>query len=71
MSTNSPLCIGCNKTPDQIEEYVEAAADEDMTPSEYVRKEEGTYNRANGHFACTDCYVALGCPSSPKGWVAP
>lgn len=68
-----PLCIGCSKTPDQIEEYVEAAAEEDMTPDEYVRCEEGTYNRANGHFACTPCYIAMGMPSRPypQTWVAP
>lgn len=65
------LCIGCGLRPDQIDEYVDIAADEGMAPGEYVRKEEGTYNRENGHFLCTDCYVKAGCPSSPRGWVAP
>jgi hypothetical protein len=66
-----PLCIGCNKHPDQIPAFVECAAIEEMTPDEYARNEEGTYNETNGHFLCDDCYVAAGCPSSPSGWVAP
>lgn len=66
-----PLCVGCGKPPEQIQEYVEYAADEDMTPDEYVRSEEGTYNKENGHFLCTTCYIKAGMPSSPQGWVAP
>ena len=66
-----PLCVGCNKRPSEIEEYVESAEVEDMTPDDYVRGEEGTYNPSNGHFLCTDCYVRAGMPSSPYGWVAP
>lgn len=65
------ICIGCNKSPGEIEEYVEMANEEGCTPDEYVRREEGTYNRENGHFACTDCYCDMGMPSSPRGWVAP
>lgn len=66
-----PICIGCNKRADELEEYVEAARDEDMTPDGYVRENEGTYNRENGHFLCTPCYARAGMPASPKGWVAP
>jgi hypothetical protein len=66
-----PICIGCHKTPDEIKEYIEMADLEDMTPIQYVRSEEGTYNPKNGHFACTECYIRMGCPSSPTGWVAP
>jgi len=65
------ICIGCNKEPHEIEEYVDAASDEEMTPEQYVRAEEGTFNRENGHFACTPCYIKMGMPSSPRGWVAP
>lgn len=67
----TPICTGCQKTPGQIEEYVEHAADEGTTPDAYVRSEEGTYNPENGHFLCTDCYFKAGMPSSPRGWVAP
>jgi hypothetical protein len=68
-----PICTGCNKHPDQIQEYIEGAADEEMTPDEYVMEEEGTYNNANGHFLCTDCYIAAGMPSKhyPDKWIAP
>ena len=65
------LCVGCNKTPDQLSEYIDAAADAGMTPDEYVRSEKGTLNRDNGHFLCTDCYIRAGMPSSPTGWKAP
>jgi len=71
MKTPSPVCIGCQKRPVEIEEYVELAEIYSITPDECVRREEGTYNDANGHFVCTDCYIAMGMPSSPKGWVAP
>ena len=66
-----PICVGCNKNPDEIQEYVEMAGLENMTPDDFVREEEGTFNRSNGHFLCTDCYIAAGMPSSPEGWVAP
>lgn len=37
-----PICTGCNKHPDQIEEYVEIAADEGMTPDAPPTEEEFT-----------------------------
>jgi hypothetical protein len=64
-------CIGCGKEPHEIDEYVEGAADMDLTPEAYVEIEEGTFNHENGHFACTSCYMAMGMPSSPRGWKAP
>lgn len=68
----APRCIGCHRPPEEIPEYVEAAEDwPGMSPADYVRNEEGTYNKANGHFACTGCYIKMGEPSSPYGWVAP
>jgi hypothetical protein len=64
-------CIGCGKSPDEIEEYVDQANAQDVTPDEFVELEEGTLNHANGHFACTECYISMGMPSSPRGWKAP
>ncbi len=64
-------CIGCNKEPHEIPEYAEMADIEGITPEQYIRSEEGTLNRENGHFACTGCYIRMGMPSSPRGWVAP
>jgi hypothetical protein len=65
------LCIGCSQFADELEEYIEQGRENDMTPEEFVRAEEGTYNRENGHFLCTACYIAAGSPSSPNGWIAP
>jgi hypothetical protein len=69
-----PICTGCNKTADEIPEYIEAAADAEMTVEQYVREEEGTYNPSNGHFLCTSCYINAGMPASKPGqpgWIAP
>lgn len=66
-----PVCLGCSRHPDEIAEYSPAMTETTLSPAEYVRREEGTYNRRNGHFLCTACYVSHGMPSSPGGWVAP
>lgn len=70
-----PICIGCNKRPKDIPEYspdnIFEIMGKHMTPDEFVRREEGTYNRENGHFLCTECYFKAGMPSSPRGWKAP
>jgi hypothetical protein len=66
-----PLCTGCNKKVNELPEYIEAAQDAETTPEAYVRCQEGTYNPLNGHFLCTDCYIAQGMPTAPGGWVAP
>lgn len=67
----TPICIGCQRRPSEIDEYREAAREERCTPDQYVATEEGTYNLKNGHFLCTGCYIDAGEPSSPNGWVAP
>jgi hypothetical protein len=73
--TDSPRCIGCGKTPAELEEYVEAASAENygraISPDLYVRREEGTYNPETNHFACTPCYCDMGMPTTPRGWKAP
>jgi len=68
---NNPICIGCNRPPSQIPEYIEMGQVEEMSPEEFVRQEEGTFNPENGHFACTECYIRMGMPSSKARWVAP
>ena len=64
-------CFRCGRRPIEIDEYVYHAQIEEMTPEQFVRELEGTYNRANEHFACTDCYMEIGMPTSERGWVAP
>lgn len=55
-------CFHCGKKPEEIEEYVEAAREEETSPAEYVSKEEGTYDPVTGCFYCTLCYVEVGMP---------
>lgn len=71
MALPEPVCIGCSQRANQILEYIHLAEDAGTNPSQWVRAQEGTYNPLNGHFACTDCYYRMGCPSSPRGWRAP
>jgi hypothetical protein len=69
-STLEPYCFNCLKPASEILDIVQWAEIEEMTPAEYAR-EDGTYNPSTNRFACTDCYIAIGMPSSPRGWVAP
>lgn len=64
-------CIGCGKQPHELPEYIEHAEIEGVTPEEFVRVEEGTFNPDTGHFCCTPCYIDKGMPTSPTGWKAP
>lgn len=68
-----PICVRCGLNPRHLPEYMDAAQREGggVTPELYVIYNEGTYNPTNGHFTCDNCYILLGCPSSPTGWVAP
>lgn len=71
-TTTTPVCQGCNRTPDQIMEFKIAARQAACTPTEYVLAEEGTLNPENLHFLCTDCYIKAGQPSAPwPGWKCP
>ncbi|MNG13225.1 hypothetical protein D3C84_968920 [compost metagenome] len=48
-------------------EYIELAAEEHMSPEEYVIREEGTYNGfEKERFYCTPCYIAAGMPLLPQ-----
>jgi len=62
MTSNKPICIICKRTPDEIEEYVGLAEEQDCAPEDVVVDEEGTYNPENGHFYCTECYTEIGMP---------
>ena len=55
-------CKVCGKRPHELAEYISAAQAHEMTPDEYVRREEGTFNWATGYFYCTSCYVEIGMP---------
>jgi hypothetical protein len=68
------ICFKCGRSPSEIPEYQcgdfweEGEYD---SPEDFIIQNEGTYNPKNGHFACTECYIAIGMPSSPQGWKAP
>lgn len=66
-----PRCQGCMKRPEEIDEYVVSAREHSLTPDEYCKQEEGTFNHENGHFLCTQCYIEAGMPEHPQGWVCP
>lgn len=79
MIEHVPVCQGCGKLPEELDEYIVAAASEleegnwvtDDEVREYVRREEGTFNPTNSHFLCTSCYINAGMPTSPRGWICP
>ena len=58
----TPMCKKCGRTPDRITEYVNCAHANNTTPSNYVRRNEGTYNLDTHLFYCTSCYIELGEP---------
>lgn len=66
-----PICVGCNKRPEDLVEYQDMGELHGMTANSFVLMFEGTLNKDNGHFLCSPCYIEAGCPSSPQGWVAP
>jgi hypothetical protein len=57
------VCIGCKQHPDEIREYTGKGKELGVTPEEFVKLEEGTYNPVNGHFWCTACYINAGMPN--------
>ena len=58
----SPTCKRCGCTASELNEYIDMAKEEGMTPDEYLRREEGTYNSETNLFYCTPCYIAVGMP---------
>ena len=68
---NEPICFVCKKKASELSEYTSECVGGNKTPAEYVRKEEGTFNRESNLFCCTSCYIDIGMPSRPGGWKAP
>lgn len=75
-----PYCFRCGKPASSFSEYCNGDCDGDDEcrsgppypgAADYVREEEGTYNRETNRFACDECYIAIGMPSEPGGWRAP
>lgn len=56
----TPRCLGCAKTPDELFEYKYSAHAEGMTPTQFVLEYEGTYGRyETNKFYCTSCYLEV------------
>lgn len=66
-----PVCFRCQRCPDEIDEYIQTAREESITPNDVIWDDEGTYNPAFNTFCCTQCYIAIGMPTAPHGWKAP
>jgi hypothetical protein len=74
MSTIQPICIGCNKQPKYLDDFADWKDEGYNSADDMCRQEEGTYNRSNGHFLCTPCYIRAGMPANPHpgpNWIAP
>lgn len=56
-------CKNCGREPKNITEYIIGAKEEGMTPNQFVREQEGTYNPRTDLFYCTKCYIELGMPT--------
>jgi len=60
------------ESPEEWEEFKALSIiDKGERREQYVRRNEGTYNRTNGHFACDECYISIGQPVAANGWMAP
>lgn len=70
-TSSDPNYPGCLKEPKELPEYWPEHTGVKLDPDTYVWREEGTLNKKNGHFLCTECYFKNGMPSSPRGWIAP
>ncbi|MBT2484828.1 MULTISPECIES: hypothetical protein [unclassified Microbacterium] len=58
-----PICVGCRKRPHEFSTYRYMVAEDGYADAdEAVRRNEGTYNRENGHFWCDGCYIRAGQP---------
>ena len=56
-------CLGCGKSPSELEEYRAGEIDPGVTPEQFVKEEEGTYAiKGPGTFYCTPCYIRAGMP---------
>lgn len=64
-------CFKCDRSPEDFVEYKNYKR-KDETNTEFVIREDGTYNPANGHYACDSCYITIGSPAKEyPGWKAP
>lgn len=75
--SQEPRCFRCKLKASELP-YLDSAFLQDYygegghSPVEFIRNEDGTYNRHTNTFACDPCYLQIGCPTAPgQGWKAP
>ena len=55
-------CAECGRDSSEISEYQSMAIVNGCTPDEAVESQEGTFNKRDGIFYCTRCYIKIGMP---------
>lgn len=74
LADGEPYCFRCGRPASSFTEYGDFTGTPGMIAGDrarYVREQEGTYNPDTNRFACDACYIAIGMPSGPTGWMAP
>lgn len=77
IADGEPYCFRCGKPASSFPEYRQELCEQGENCKDcainYVLDEEGTYNPATNRFACDECYIAIGTPSTNtiEGWKAP
>jgi hypothetical protein len=66
-----PMCGRYACDMEELDAYVDPGFHRDR--EDYIKQEEGTYNKSNGHFLCDSCYIRAGMPVGDNGsrWVCP
>lgn len=59
-------CFKCQREPEELIEYQDAASESGMNIRDYVKFEEGTYDPQTDYFLCTPCYINLDMPIMPE-----
>lgn len=53
----TPYDPSCKREAKDIPSVVQFAQENAMTPEEFIKAEEGTYNPVTGHFLCDPCFL--------------
>lgn len=55
----TPFCPACQRQAHEIPDVKMFAKENGLTPEEFVRQEEGTYNPSSEHFLCDRCFIVV------------
>lgn len=74
----APLCPACGRQAADIPDVVMFGKENGLSPEEFVRQEDGTYNPASEHFLCDTCFIVYEAHKGSrlvgengKRWVCP